>query len=80
MQIVATKLTAALAGAWTIMGMSTYMTWAHHQALDATAHAAGFFAAGLVFLFVPCIFFVAGPQWLKIRNLGHIQRELLEGL
>jgi hypothetical protein len=65
MQIVATKVTAALAGAWTILGMSTYVTWADHQALGATAHTVGFFLAGLLFLFVPCILFVAGSQWLK---------------
>ncbi len=65
MQIVATKLTAALSGAWTILGMGTYIAWADHRTLDAVTYTVSFFVAGAVFFFVPCFLFVAGPQWLK---------------
>jgi hypothetical protein len=65
MQIIATKVTAALTGAWTVMGMSTYVMWAEHQAPGATTNTVGFFLAALVFLLAPCILFVAGPQWFK---------------
>jgi len=65
MQIVATKLTAALTGVWTILGMGAYLTLADHWNLDSVSYTVGFFATGTVFFFLPCLLFVAGLQWLK---------------
>jgi hypothetical protein len=33
--------------------------------LDVTSHNIGIVIAGLVFLFIPCVLFVAGPQWMR---------------
>jgi hypothetical protein len=58
----ATPVSAALTGGWTVIGMGTFELWEKSHPLDVTTHNVAFLALGIVFFFVPVVFFVIGPQ------------------
>ncbi len=63
MAFAATKATAAMAGAWTGLGMSGFYAWTKQHPWDGgPAQVFGFVVVLLVFFFVPVLIFVFGPD------------------
>lgn len=58
----ATRLRAALAGVWSVIGMGSLDLWQRGHALDVTTSNFVFFAVAIVFLIVPGYLFVIGPE------------------
>ncbi len=62
MRVEATRTTAALTGAWTVLGMGSLEIWEKGHPLDVMTHNIVFLAMGTVFFFVPVFLFVIGFQ------------------
>ena len=75
MAIAATRLTAALTGAWTTLGVGTFEIWEKHHSLETTAHNVAFLAIAVVFFFVPCFLFVIGPRSVRFGIRDIVTRE-----
>ena len=71
MAIATTRLTAALTGAWTTLGIGTFEIWEKHHPLGTMAHNIAFLSIAVAFFFVPCFLFVIGPQSMRfgIRDI-----------
>lgn len=61
MPIEATSKTAAIAGAWSALGLVSLDTWLdHHKSISVLTHNATFLVFGAVFLLIPAYFLVIG--------------------
>ena len=75
MAIAATRLTAALTGAWTTLGVGTFDIWEKHNASGPTAHNFAFIAIAVVFFFVPGFLFVIGPRSMRFGLRDIVTKE-----
>ena len=75
MNIVATPKSAALTGAWTVLGMTAVDTWEKYHPVDAATHNVLFLIAATIFLFIPAAMFVAGPQYFRFGFKDLLRQE-----
>ena len=73
MRVEATRTTAALTGAWTVLGVGSLEIWEKGHPLDVMTHNIVFLAMGTVFFLVPVFLFVIGPQ--KMNGLNAFSRD-----
>jgi len=75
MAFAATKATAAMAGAWTGLGMSAFYAWTKQHPWDSSStQVLGFIVVLLVFFFMPVFIFVFGPDdgRIPVRRLPQV--------
>src|SRR5882672_7882102 len=75
MAFAATKATAAMAGAWTGLGMSAFYAWTKQHPWDSSStQVLGFIVVLLVFFFMPVFIFVFGPDdgRMPVRRLPQV--------
>src|SRR5688572_7835967 len=73
--IKATPLTAALAGVWTAVGMTTFNAIMTGRDFDRLTHNLIMISAGLIFFYVPVFVLVFGPQNSRLNIRYHFTAE-----
>ena len=75
MTIAATRFSAFLTGVWTALGMSAFEAWEQAQSQATSMHSLLFFTALVVFLFIPVVLFVIGPQYFRFAMAEFLTKE-----
>ncbi|HEY0267752.1 MAG TPA: hypothetical protein VGC12_00805 [Methyloradius sp.] len=77
MNVEATKKTAFFTGIWSAVGFSSLDTYEHLHPLSIETNNIMFFVGSLLFLVVPFILFIAGPQYFRFGIKPTISKEYL---
>jgi hypothetical protein len=67
MNSIATPKSAALAGAWCVLGFKTFEVWEKNHPMDVATHSIVLLILAAMFFFVPGWLFVLGPRPQSMR-------------